>query len=363
MINADRLLQTFLDLVQIDNVSGQEAAIATHVRGVLESLGLQTTVDERYNVIAHVPGEGEPILLNAHLDSVTPCQGVRPIVADGVVRSSGDTVLGADDLAGVAAIIEGVRSTLERGGTHRAADILFTVQEETGLVGAATVDLNLFQARSGFTFDAGGEFGGITIGAPSQDSLHIIVRGRASHAGVAPELGISAITVAGHALARMPLGRIDFETTANIGIIQGGSATNIVTPLVEMWGEARSHDQEKLVAQVKAMVVAVEDAARQFGADVEIEISHQYDAYRFDTEHPLVQQAAQELQAMGVEPRFEVSGGGSDVNMFINRGLNIVNLSVGYQEIHSTNEWIALTDLNRTAELVARLLDNSPLPA
>jgi tripeptide aminopeptidase len=356
MINQDRLLNTFLDLVRIDNPSGEEAAIAAHVRGLLEALGLTVETDHLHNLLARVPGEGEPLLLNAHMDSVAPCRGVRPIVVDGVVRSSGDTVLGADDLAGVAAIIEGIRTTLERGGPHRAAELLFTVQEEIGLGGATAFDTRLLTAREGFTLDAGGDFGGITIGAPSQDSLHIVVSGRAAHAGVAPEQGINAIVVAAHAVAHMPLGRIDAETTANIGIIKGGEATNIVPPQVELWGEARSHDQEKLVGQVKAMVAALENAAREFGASVRIEVTHKYDTYRLTEALPIVQQAAQALRAMGVEPRYEISGGGSDVNVFAQRGLSMANLSVGYRAIHSTDEYIAVADLNRAAEIVARLL-------
>src|SRR5262245_14361947 len=227
MINQDRLLHTFLDLVQIDNPSGEESVIAAYVRGLLEGLGLTVEEDHHHNLLAHVPGEGMPLLFNAHMDSVTPCRGVRPVVADGFVRSSGDTVLGADDLAGVAAIIEGVRATIEGGAPHQAAEILFTVQEEIGLYGAAGFDTSTLKAREGFTPDAGGEFGGITLGAPSQDGLHILVQGRAAHAGIAPEQGINAIVVAGRALATMPLGRIDAETTANIGRIKGGEATNI----------------------------------------------------------------------------------------------------------------------------------------
>jgi tripeptide aminopeptidase len=357
MINQDRLLATFLDLVRIDNPSGEEAAIAAHIRGQLESLGLPVEQDSLHNLLARVPGEGPPLLLNAHMDSVAPCRGVRPVVADGFVRSSGDTVLGADDLAGVAAILEGVRAALERGAPHRAVEILFTVQEEVGLRGAAAFDTSKLSAREGFTLDSGGDFGGITVGAPSQDSLHAVVTGRAAHAGVAPEQGVNAIVVAGRALATMPLGRIDHETTANIGIIRGGEATNIVPAQVELWGEARSHDSDKLAAQVQAMIAALEDAARAHDASVHVEVTHKYDAYRLATSLPIVQRAAAALQAMGVEPRFEISGGGSDVNIFAQRGLSVANLSVGYRAIHSTGEHIAVADLERAAQLVARLLE------
>jgi tripeptide aminopeptidase len=357
MINQDRLLATFLDLVRIDNPSGGEGPIAAHVRGLLEGMGLTVVEDSLHNLLARVPGQGEPLLLNAHMDSVAPCHGVRPVVADGVVRSSGDTVLGADDLAGVAAIVEGVRSTLVRGGTHRAAEILFTVQEEVGLRGAAQFDTSTLQARAGVTLDSGGDFGGIIIGAPAQDSLYAVVIGRAAHAGVAPERGVNAIAVAARALAAMPLGRIDAETTANIGIIKGGAATNIVPERVELWGEARSHDQDKLVAQVEQMVAALEEAARAAGADVKIEITHKYDAYRLAKDLPIIQRIGAALRAIGFEPNFQISGGGSDVNIFAQRELQVANVSVGYREIHSAGEYIAVADLERVAELVARLLE------
>ena len=356
MINTERLLQTFLDLVRIDNPSGGEAVIADHVRGLLEGMGLAVEQDAINNLLARVPGQGAPLLLNAHMDSVAPCHSVRPVVDGGVIRSSGDTVLGADDLAGVAAIIEGVRATLERGGSHRAAEILFTVQEEVGLRGAAQFDTSRLSAREGVTLDSGGDFGGITVGAPSQDSLYIVVLGRAAHAGVAPERGVNAIVVAGKALAAMPLGRIDEETTANIGIIKGGEATNIVPDRVELWGEARSHNQDKLVAQVQAMVAAFEAAAREHGASVQIEITHKYDAYRLSDELPIIQRLIATLGEIGFAANLQVSGGGSDVNILSQRGIEVANISVGYREIHSTGEYIAIADLARSAELVARLL-------
>jgi tripeptide aminopeptidase len=356
MIDENRLLTTFLDLVRIDNPSGGEGPIAAHIQLLLEQIGLTAEQDSIHNLFARVPGAGAPLLLNAHMDSVAPCRGVRPIVADGVVRSSGDTVLGADDLAGVAAIIEGVRATIERGRPHRAAEILITVQEEVGLCGAAEFDASKLQAREGVTFDSGGDFGGITIGAPSQDSLYIAISGRAAHAGVAPERGINAIVAAAEALAVMPLGRIDDETTANIGIIKGGDATNIVPDRVELWGEARSHNQDKLVAQVEAMVAACEEAARVRGANVQIEITHKYDAYRLAADMPIIQRLSAMLREIGCEPQLHISGGGSDVNILAQRSIQLANVSVGYREIHSTGEYIAVADLARAAELVVRLL-------
>jgi tripeptide aminopeptidase len=337
MVNTERLLATFLDLVQIDNPSGGEGPIAAQISQLLESLGLTVEHDALHNLIARVPGEGAPLLLNAQVRVISSFAGE--------------------------AILEGLRARLEQGGPHRAAEIVFTVQEEVGLRGAAQLDTSVLVAREGVTFDSGGDFGRIIVGAPSQDSLHVVVQGRAAHAGVAPERGINAIVVAASALANMPLGRIDHETTANIGIIKGGDATNIVPERVELWGEARSHDQDKLVAQVQTMVAALEAAARGSGARVQIEITHKYDAYRLSADLPIIQSmqphrfpGTAELRAMGCEPVLEISGGGSDVNIFAQHAMQVANVSVGYREIHSTTEHIAVVDLERAAELAWRLL-------
>jgi tripeptide aminopeptidase len=355
-VHTERLLNTFLELVRYDNPSGEEAAIAGHIRGILEELGLHVEQDSSLNLLAHLPGEGEPLLLNAHTDSVQPCTNVRPVVQDGVVRSSGDTVLGADDLAGVAAIIEAVRSVREAGQPHRAADILFTTQEESGLKGAAAFDYSRLRAREGYTLDMNGEVGGICLGSPSQTSLTAVVIGKAAHAGVAPEDGISAIRVASEAIAAMPLGRIDAETTANIGVIQGGEATNVVPARVELRGEARSHNPTTLEKQVSTMVDALNQAAARHQARVEITLNHPYRAYRLDEDEPVVNHVMAALRRMDIEPQTFVSGGGSDANVFAQNGLRVANLSLGYRDIHTVNEHIAVDALERMTQLVALLL-------
>ncbi len=356
MINNERLLNTFLELVRFDNPSGEEAAIVAHLRTLLTGLGLEAEQDAVHNLLLRLPGEGEPILLNAHTDSVRPCVGVRPVVADGVVRSSGDTVLGADDLAGVAAIVEGVRSVLESGLPHRAAEILFTAQEEIGLKGAAAFDYSRLRARSGFTLDSTGNLGGICLGAPSQDNLHVVVIGKAAHAGVEPERGVSALQVAAEAIMAMPLGRIDAETTANFGIVRGGEATNIVMPRLELWGEARSHNPQKLDRQSQTMKKVLQETAARNRAEVQVTITRRYEAYRLAEDEPVVQQAMQALSRLDIRPYTFISGGGSDANIFCQHGLRVANLSIGYREIHSVNEHIAIADLQQAAQVVRQLL-------
>lgn len=355
-MNADRLLNTFLELVRLDNPSKQETAVVHYLCQALEALGLEVEQDAVLNLVTRLPGSGEPVLLNAHTDSVQSCLNVTPIVVNGIVRSSGDTVLGADDLAGVAAILEGVRSTIEAGSEHRAAEILFTSQEEIGLKGASAFDYRRLNAQYGFAFDAAGEVGGICLGAPSQDNLYVAITGKAAHAGLEPERGISAIRVAAEAIISIPLGRIDAETTANIGVIRGGEATNIVPPRLELWGEARSHNPDSLDTQVAAMSNAFSEAAARHNAQAEVTITRCYEAYRLTENEPVVQQAQAAIRAIGLQPRTFVSGGGSDINIFCQNGLRVANLSVGYHDIHSNNEYIAVADLERVAQLVETLL-------
>lgn len=356
MINTDRLLHTFTTLVQIDNPSGSEQQMAQAVIGMLREIGLHPLQDAKGNVIARVSGEGEPLLLSAHLDSVAPASGKRPVIDGGVVRSSGDTVLGADDLAGVSAILEAVRSVREAGKPHRAAEIVFSVEEEVGLNGARDLDWSLISARQGVALDMNGAIGGICVSAPAHDLLTVEIIGKAAHAGVAPENGISAIVVAADAISAMPLGRIDEETTANIGTIQGGAARNIVAERVSIVAEARSRDEAKLDRQTAAMRQAFEHAAARHGAQAKVEVFRAYGAQKIAPDAPIVRLVEDAARRIGVEPYLLETGGGSDVNIFNMNGIAAVNLAIGYQEIHSTDERIAIADLEGAARLVAALL-------
>ncbi|MBA3944168.1 MAG: M20/M25/M40 family metallo-hydrolase [Herpetosiphonaceae bacterium] len=356
MINQERLLDTFLHLVQIDNPSGQEAAMAQYVMTWLRGEGFEAQQDAKGNVLAQLPGQGAPLLLSGHLDSVAPAVGKQGVVRDGVVYSAGPTVLGADDLAGVAAIMEAVRAVREAGRPYRAAEIVFSVEEEIGLRGAKALDWSMITAKEGVALDLNGEVGGICVAAPAQDTLRVTIHGKAAHAGVAPEQGINAIRVAAEAIAAMPLGRIDAETTANIGTISGGAAKNIVPDRVELLGEARSRNAGKLAAQVDQMRQAFEAAAQRHGASVDVVVTHEYGVQLIDPEAPIVQLCQAAARQAGLTPTLIETGGGSDVNIYTMHGISAVNLSVGYRDIHSTDEHIAVESIVKTARLVAALL-------
>lgn len=356
LVNEDRVLFTFLDLVQTDHRSGAEQVLAQRIVTRLRALGLKAGTDKSGNVIAHLAGEGTPILLNAHLDSVDPCTGVVPVVEGGIIRSDGRTVLGADDLSGVAAILEALQVVAEKKIRHRPVEVVLTVEEETGLGGSKNLNYAEIKAQMGIALDASGPFGAIIIAAPSHNMFSATVLGKAAHAGVAPEEGISAIRVAAEAIARMPLGRIDAETTANIGLIRGGIATNIVADRVELEGEARSRDERKLRQQITAMNDALEAAARAYGAEVKVQTQRAYNGFTLSAEDDIVRLAAEAVRAVGVAPRLEASGGGSDINIFNAHGIACTNLSTGMMHAHTTEEWIAVEDLLRCSRAVLHLI-------
>ena len=355
-INSERLLATFCELVRIDNPSGGEAAMAAHLIERCTALGMTCEQDALGNVVARLAGDGTPFLLNAHMDSVAPCHGKQPVVRDGVVYSAGDTVLGADDLAAIAVFLEGIQATLESGLPHRAVELVLTVQEEVGLKGARELDYSGLQAKQGLAFDLNGPVGNICVGSPAHDSFTATIHGAAAHAGVEPEKGISAIQVAAAAIAAMPLGRLDDETTANIGSIVGGKANNIVPDTAIIKGETRSRSLAKLDAQWAAMQNALETAAARFGATVDIEYTRHYEASVLAHDAPIVHLVSAAIRAVGLHPEFVVTGGGSDVSIISSRGIETANLSIGYQKIHSVEEHIAISELESAARIVLNLL-------
>ena len=357
-VQPERLVNTFLELVQIDSPSGHEQAIGEHLKARLQELGCSVEQDEAGNLIAHLPGRGdETVLLSAHMDTVGADVGIKPVIRDGVIYSEGDTILGGDDKSGVAVILETLACLKDHPEwPHPPLEIVISVSEEQGLVGAKKLDKSRLQAKWGVVLDAGGPIGTLVYGAPSQNSLKITVLGKKAHAGSEPEKGINAIRVAAEAIAGMPLGRIDEETTSNIGIIKGGEARNIVPDRVEMIGEARSRDDAKLQAQVDAMYAACHEAAARHGAKVEFEAELAYRSYRIAPEQPPYAAAVRALQTLGFEVRPKMSGGGTDGNIFNEAGIPCVVLSTGMADVHTPDEHIAIQDMVDSARVLLTLV-------
>ncbi|GAB4409873.1 MAG: tripeptidase T [Anaerolineales bacterium] len=352
MTNHPPIVDTFLRLVQIDSPTGHEQQLAETLCQMLRDLDAEVRTDAAGNVIATLDGEGDPILLSAHMDTVEPGRGIKPRIADGIITSDGTTILGSDCKSGIAVILDVLRRLKATGDRHRPLDIVLSVSEEGGLVGAKRLDVAAVRAKVGLVLDSGGPIGTLVRQAPCQDSLAVTIHGKAAHAGTDPEKGINAIVVAAEAIAQMPLGRIDAETTANIGKISGGIATNIVPDRVEIAGEARSLKGEKLAAQTSRMVKAFETAAAKHGARADIQVTRSYEAYFLPDDHPWIRHLVALCKRVGVEPILMSSGGGSDANVYNAKGIQCVVTSTGMSNVHTTAEQIAVADLLAAADLV-----------
>ncbi|NTU71117.1 MAG: M20/M25/M40 family metallo-hydrolase [Coriobacteriia bacterium] len=356
----ERLLSTFLDLVRIDSPSGSERVAAEYCRDALEAAGCRVWFDDAAektgsdvgNLIALLPGELPGTLaLSAHLDVVEPCRGIEPVVTEGIVHSAGPTVLGADDRAGLAAAIEVVRRVAESGAPGPTLRIIFTVQEEVGLHGAKHLRPEDVACDLCLVLDADGAPGGIVVGAPTHYTFTARFLGRACHAGVAPEAGVSAITMAAHAIASMELGRLDERTTANVGSIRGGRATNVVTAQCDITGECRSLDSDR-VEQVKAdMDRAMRDAAERFGGQVELDWNLEYEGFVQPEEGREMSVVVSAMCDAGLAPWTYLTGGGSDANVLAAMGIPTLALACGMSGVHGTAEQIEVADLNALARV------------
>lgn len=368
MIDSGRLLSTFLDLVKIDSLTFNEKSLANYIGKRLKKMGISFEIDSAGqkvggntgNLIARLPAWGKlkarPILFAAHMDTVAPGTGVKPIVENDTVRSEGDTILGADDKAGCAIILESLQSLIEENLPHGDIEVVFTIAEEKGLLGAKHLDFNRLKAKWAFVMDGNGTIGNIIVKAPYQDALKIVFKGRAAHAGVNPEKGINSIKAASIAVSRMKLGRIDEETTANMGIIKGGRAINIVPDETIIEGEARSHSKAKLKMQVRHMLDCAKAANKELGTKTKVELNRLYDGFAFSEKDRVVGVAMEAVRRIGVTPKLVASGGGSDTNIFNKAGIRAVNLSIGAKDVHTTSETSSVKAMVNAAEMVMELI-------
>jgi tripeptide aminopeptidase len=357
MINRDRLVQTFLDLVRIDSPSGKEQAMAQRLVATLEELGGQAALDDHGNVIGSFEGVGAPLLLSAHMDTVQPGEGIRPIVEGDSIRTDGTTVLGGDPKAGVSAILEALRSLREDGVSHRAVEVAFSRGEEIGLVGARHLDYERLRARQALVFDGEGSVANITSEAPSQVTIDLRVTGRAAHAGVEPEKGISAILIAAAFVAAFPQGRHDAETTGNVGLIQGGSARNAVPEEARVAAELRSRDKAKLAALRERVEQTVAELRRRNPeATIDLDIHDEYGSYKLGPDDPVVRLASAALRQIGLQPQLLASGGGTDGNIFTVRGIESVVVGLGGEHFHTKQETLSIPNMLDAARFCEAVL-------
>jgi tripeptide aminopeptidase len=367
MVNKERLIDTFIELGAINSPSGKEAVIAGVLEAELKTLGFDVVRDnagthidgETGNVVGSKQGtvpDAMPIMLSAHMDTVTPTEGWEYRIHGDLIKSRGDMILGADDKAGIAVILEALRVVQEQAIPHGDLQVCFSIAEETGLWGAKYLDYSLVTSKGVFVYDMGRPVGSVTVSAPSHDNILFKVHGKAAHAGARPEDGINAIVVASKAIANMKVGRIDKETTANVGIITGGKARNIVPEFCEVRCEARSRNTEKLDAQTAHMVKCFEDAAAEMGATVEVNVNRSYLGFRLSEKDEVVRIAMDAAKRAGIEVDLHETGGGSDSNIFNAKGLPATVLGVGYDGAHSVDEYIHIPEFIQSAQMCVEII-------
>ena len=365
--NCQRMLDNFLTLVQIDSPSRQEAAVAAWCRQAFQALGCTVKVDDSAaetgsdtgNLIITwpaSPGQSGRLYFSAHMDTVEPGRGIQPVVKDGIIRAAGPTILGGDDKVGIAAALEAIQTIGESGLAHPEVVLLLTTCEEIGLSGSKAMDGANFAGEPCFVLDSDGEIGGVVIGAPFHVGFTARFIGKASHAGAAPEKGISAIQMAAQAIAAMPFGRLDDSSTANIGTIQGGSADNVMAESCLVSGEFRALESER-IDEIKGQIVAAFDAAvTAAGGHVEMEFRQSFHGFKLSEQDPLVQLVLAVAESVGAKPQPRYTGGGSDANIFAGKGLNPVVLSAGMADVHSLDESLAVADMEDLTRMIITII-------
>ena len=368
MVNRERMVSEFVKLVQIDSLSLQERQMADALKSIMGQMGLNVYEDDAAkniggnagNLICTIKGTKNvpAVLFLAHMDTVTPGQGKKAVVDGNIIRTDGTTVLGGDDIAGIVCILEALRVIKEKGVEHGDIQVVFTVAEECGLLGAKNLDYSKIYAKYGFVMDNGGPIGTIAVDAPSQNQIDVVITGKAAHAGVEPEKGISAIQIAASAISGMKLGRIDEETTANIGVINGGQATNIICDKVVIKGEARSRNEQKLKEQTEHMKKCFLDAAKQYGGAVDFKYELLYPSFNVSESDDIISIARKAADDIGIELKLEATGGGSDTNIISGKGIKAVDVSVGMDKVHSVEEQICIDDMVKAAEFIISIIKN-----
>ncbi len=370
----NRLVDYFISIVEIDSESKDEKAVAEKIANDLSEMGAEVQFDTAHhttqgnvgNLIANFKGKGDkkPLLLCAHFDTVKPGKGIKPIIDDDRIKTDGSTVLGSDDKAGIAQIVEAIRRLHEEGFEYAPIQVLFTVSEEIGLLGAKSLDYSLINAEVGFALDWHG-VGSVVTNAPSLNIFEVVITGKEAHAGGFPEKGINAIQVAGEAISKLRIGRIDHETTANIGNIKGGLAHNIVPKQCFVSGEVRSHDEKKLEQLTNEIVTTFEETAKKYQVEFDSEVFHasahtnvlkDFPALKIDKNQEIVKIAMKAAENIGVEPKIVTGGGGSDANVFFEHGMVVPIIGTGMEDVHSTHEYITLNDLEKVTQWVMEII-------
>ncbi len=352
---SERMIAQFMEMVRIDSESGNEARFIDYLKGEFEQLGAEAQKDAYGNLVARLPAKNssvtEPILLSCHADTVRPGVGIEPVLDGGVIRSKGDTILGADDKAGIAEMLEALRTAEVRP----PVEIAISRQEEVGLFGVKNLDYSLISAKRGFLLD-NDTLDTIVIGGPSYFAIDVKVGGRAAHAGMEPEKGINAIQAAARAVAALRLGRLDHETTANVGVINGGIIRNGVPDGCTFLAECRSLNHDKGQRLADEMVATIREEVERFGATVEITVDNLCRAVSIPEDAATVVISKRALAAAGVRATTTFITGFTDASIYNNQGIEMAVVGIGAREEHATTEHIHVADMEKALVMVKEIL-------
>ena len=348
------MIDQFMEMVRIPSESGDEARFLDYLLEVFKGMGGQAQKDGYGNLVAKFPAKGcqatEPILLSCHGDTVQPGQGIEPVLEDGIIRSKGETILGADDKAGIAEMLEAIRTAT----VHPPLEIAISRQEEVGLFGVKNLDYSLLTAKKGYLLD-NDTLDTIIIGGPSYFAMDVEITGKAAHAGMEPEKGINAIVAAARAIAKLNLGRLDPETTANVGVIKGGLIRNGVPDKASFLAECRSlnHDKAQTVADEMERIIQEEVTAA--GAQVEIQTNNLCKAVDIPEEAFTVRTAKAALKTVGIDAKATFMTGFTDASIYNNMGIEMAVVGIGAQNEHSTDECIAVADMEKAVAMIKEI--------
>ncbi|WP_297596430.1 M20/M25/M40 family metallo-hydrolase [uncultured Cetobacterium sp.] len=365
MVQENRIVENFLEMVKIPSPSKNERAIGDYLINVLKELGLEVTEDSAGeinggncgNIIGVLRAKGKKkYLFSAHMDTVVPCEKINPIIEGGIIKTDGTSVLGGDDKGGIAAIIEMLKVIKEKKIEHPEIVVVFSMGEEIGLLGSKSFEIEKYSIDYGFILDSSGKPGRIITKAPSAARGKLTILGKPAHAGISPESGINALTVAAHAITKIKLGRVDIETTSNIGVVSGGQATNIVMPTVELDYEARSLSNEKLNSLLEETFEIFERVCNEFGATFENKVNVEYPGFALDENEKVVEIVKKACERINLKSETVSSGGGSDTNIYNSKGIPSVNLAVGMTKVHTLEEYIEIKDLVDLSKMLLEII-------
>lgn len=366
-VDEQRLLDLFIELAKIDGPSGKEQKVADYLKNVLTDLGFTLEFDEAHkefggevgNLIAYKEGTDAtipPLFFSTHMDTVLPTKNLKPVIKDGIIYSDGTTILGADDRAALAAYVEAVRAVSESGIPHGPIELVLTVNEQPGLVGARHLDYSKPKSKVGYIFDSSGDVGQTILKGPYSSRIWMKVKGNAAHIALNSEEGNHAFLLAAAGLLELKLGEIDDETVANVGIIEGGELTSIIPGEVTIGGEVRSFSKEKLDRQLRHMEESMKASAEARGGSVEVTVEKKYSGFSIPEDHILTDTVLKAAGTINVKPYLTQTLGGADTNVLNENGLTCLTLGLGFQNIHSFRECISEENLYNTGRLTAALI-------